>query len=251
MNDMMKQDLQFFDRAENTTGALASRADSYPQSVFELMGFNVALMLVATAGVLSCSILAIVYAWKLGLVIVLAGLPPMLASGYARIRMEGAMDHKISKLFSKSASIASEAVTAIRTVSSLAIETSVLERYAHELDQAIATSTRPLLLIMLPFAFTQTVEYSFLAIGFWCVFSIVFLSQARMPCSRVCDRMLTIGSSQHRYGCRLVSFGDLSMVNFFIGFLSVFFSGQQASILFGFSSSKMHSNAVWEVEASC
>ncbi|KOS45616.1 hypothetical protein ACN38_g3465 [Penicillium nordicum] len=206
VNDMMKQDMQFFDRTENTTGALTSRADSYPQAVFELMGFNIALMLVATTGVLSCSVLAIVYAWKLGLVIVLAGLPPMLASGYARIRMEGAMDHKISRLFSKSASIASETVSAIRTVSSLAIETSVLERYTRELDQAIATSTRPLLLIMLPFAFTQTVEYSFLALGFW-------------------------------YGCRLVSFGDLSMVNFFISFLSVFFSGQQASILFGFSSS--------------
>ncbi|KAJ5401254.1 uncharacterized protein N7487_007150 [Penicillium crustosum] len=206
VNDIMKQDLQFFDRTENTTGALTSRADSYPQAVFELMGFNVGLMLVATTGVLSCSILAMAYAWKLGLVVVLAGLPPMLVSGYARIRMEGAMDHKISKLFSKSASIASEAVTAIRTVSSLAIETSVLERYTHELDQAIATSTTPVLFIMLLFAFTQTVEYSFQALGFW-------------------------------YGCRLVSFGELSMVNFFIGFLSVFFSGQQASILFGFSSS--------------
>lgn len=172
VNDMMKQDMQFFDRTENTTGALTSRADSYPQAVFELMGFNIALMLVATTGVLSCSVLAIVYAWKLGLVIVLAGLPPMLASGYARIRMEGAMDHKISRLFSKSASIASETVSAIRTVSSLAIETSVLERYTRELDQAIATSTRPLLLIMLPFAFTQTVEYSFLALGFWYVYPL-------------------------------------------------------------------------------
>ena len=172
VNDIMKQDLQFFDRAENTTGALASRADSYPQSVFELMGFNVALMLVAATGVFSCSILAIVYAWKLGLVVVLAGLPPMLTAGYARIRMEGAMDHKISKLFSKSASIASEAVTAIRTVSSLAIETSVLERYTHELDQAVATSTRPVLLIMLPFS------------RFLVCLSIVFLSQAQMSCSR-------------------------------------------------------------------
>ncbi|KAF3018323.1 hypothetical protein E8E15_005862 [Penicillium rubens] len=206
VNDMMRQDLQFFDRTENTTGALTSRADSYPQAVFELMGFNVALILVATVGVLSCSVLALAYAWKLGLVIILAGLPPMLLSGYARIRMEGAMDHKISKMFSGSASIASEAVTAIRTVSSLAIETSVLERYTKELDRANATSTKPVLLIMLPFAFTQTVEYSFLALGFW-------------------------------YGCRLVSFGDVSMVNFFISFLSVFFSGQQATILFGFSSS--------------
>lgn len=183
VNDMMRQDLQFFDRTENTTGALTSRADSYPQAVFELMGFNVALILVATVGVLSCSVLALAYAWKLGLVIILAGLPPMLLSGYARIRMEGAMDHKISKMFSGSASIASEAVTAIRTVSSLAIETSVLERYTKELDRANATSTKPVLLIMLPFAFTQTVEYSFLALGFWYVCRI----------RSICSKWLVLG----------------------------------------------------------
>ena len=166
---MLRQDLQFFDRAENTTGALSSRADSYPQAVYELMGFNVALIVIATVSVLSCCILALVYGWRLGVVIVFAGLPPMLASGYARIRMEATMDHNISKRFSTSASIASEAVSSIRTVSSLAIEKTVLDRYTHELDQAIVSSTKPLLMIMLPFAFTQSVEYSFLALGFWSV----------------------------------------------------------------------------------
>lgn len=166
---MLRQDLRFFDRAENTTGALVSRADSNPQAVLELMGFNVALITIAGVGVLSCAILALAYAWKLGLVIVLAGLPPMLISGYIRLRMEAAMDVKISKRFSTSASIASEAMNAIRTVSSLAIETSVLDRYTREVDHAIASSTRPLLQIMIPFAFTQTVEYSFLALGFWYV----------------------------------------------------------------------------------
>ncbi|KAJ3962720.1 hypothetical protein N0V92_000512 [Colletotrichum tropicale] len=141
-----------------------------------------------------------------GVVIVFAGLPPMLFAGYVRIRMESAMDAKISKRFSSSASIASEAITAIRTVSSLAIEKSVLERYTKELDHANSFARRPILLIMLPFAFTQSVEYAFMALGFW-------------------------------YGCRLVSFGNISMVNFFVAFLGVFFSGQQASILFGFSSS--------------
>ncbi|KAJ5112704.1 ABC transporter [Penicillium argentinense] len=206
VNDMLRQDLQFFDRPENTTGALTSRADSYPQAVFELMGFTVALIVVATTSVVACCILAVVYSWRIGVVIVFAGLPPMLVSGWARIRMEAAMDDKISKRFSSSASIASEAVNSIRTVSSLALEKTVLERYTQELDQAIASSTRPLLMIMLPFAFTQSVEYSFLALGFW-------------------------------YGCRLVSYGQVEMVDFFVAFLGVFFSGQQASILFGFSSS--------------
>lgn len=158
---MLKQDLQFFDWPENITGALTSRADSYPQAVFELMGFTVALMVIAIVSVLACCILALVYGWRLGVVIIFAGLPTMLASGYARIKMEGSLDHKIGKRFSASASIASEAVNSIRTVSSLAIEATVLDRYTNELDQAIASSTKPLLLIMLPFAFTQSVEYCF------------------------------------------------------------------------------------------
>ncbi|KAH6867341.1 multidrug resistance protein [Thelonectria olida] len=206
INDILRQDLRFFDRPENTTGALSSRVDSYPQAVFELMGFNIALIFTSVVGVLACCIVALVYGWRLGVVIIFAGLPPLLASGYARIRMEAAMDAKISKRFSMSASIASEAINAIRTISSLAIENSVLDNYNKELDHAISDSFRPILLIMLPFAFTQSVEYAFQALGFW-------------------------------YGCRLVSFGDLSMVNFFVAFLGVFFSGQQASVLFGFAGS--------------
>ncbi|KAH8204908.1 hypothetical protein TruAng_000947 [Truncatella angustata] len=206
LDNILNQDLQFFDRPENTVGALASRIDSYPQAVFELMGFNIALILIATVGVVSCCVVALVYGWKLAVVIVFGGLPPLLLSGYARIRLEGKLEHAISKRFSTSSSIASESVNAIRTVSSLAIEKSVLDNYTRELDDAVTLSTKPILAIMSAFAFTQSVEYSFMALGFW-------------------------------YGCRLVSFGELNMVNFFVAFLGVFFSGQQASILFGFSSS--------------
>lgn len=164
---MLRQDLRFFDRSENTTGALTSRVDSYPQAVYEFMGFTVALVLVSVIGVLSCCILALAYGWRLGVVIIFAGLPPLLFSGYARLKMESAMEAQISKRFAQSASIASEAINAIRTVSSLAIESSVLDNYTAELESAIHDSRRPILLIMLPFAFTQSVEYAFQALGFW------------------------------------------------------------------------------------
>ncbi|KAI0465703.1 ABC transporter, partial [Xylaria cf. heliscus] len=206
LDDILRQDLQFFDYPENSTGALASRIDSHPQALLELMGFNIALILVSVLAVLSSCLIAFAYGWKLALVIVFGGLPPLLAAGYARIRLEGRMESKISKRFSASASIASEAVNAIKTVSSLAIERSILDSYIQEVDYAVTMSTTPILSTMFAFAFTQSVEYSFLALGFW-------------------------------YGCRLVSFGELSLGDFFISFLGVFFSGQQASILFGFTSS--------------
>lgn len=142
------------------------------------MGFNIALILVSTVAVLACSLIAFAYGWKLALVIVFGGLPPLLFAGYARIRLEGRMENTISKNFSTSASIASEAVNAIRTVSSLAIERSILDSYIREVDRAVSMSTAPILSIMFAFAFTQSVEYSFLALGFWWVPAKIHLNHS-------------------------------------------------------------------------
>ncbi|CAM1508090.1 Fc.00g049380.m01.CDS01 [Cosmosporella sp. VM-42] len=206
LDDMLRQDLQFFDRAENTTGALVSRLDSNPQSILELMGFNVGLITIAVLNLVACSILAIAHSWKLGLVVVCGGLPPLVSAGYLKIRLDAKLDRDTSKRYSSSASIASEAVTAIRTVSSLAIEESVLRKYTEELDHAVSGSRKPLLSIMVMFAFTQSIEYWFMALGFW-------------------------------YGCRLLSFDQISMYDFFVAFLGVFFSGQASAQLFQFSTS--------------
>lgn len=206
LNYILRQDIQFFDRKENNTGALASLIDSNPQAILELMGFNVGLILIAVLNLLACSILAIAHSWNLGLVVVLAGLPPLLGTGYLKIRLDAKLDRDTSKRYSASASIASEAVNAIRTVSSLAIEESVLTQYTNELDHALSGSVRPLFSVMICFGFTQAIEYWFMALGFW-------------------------------YGCRLLSMGDVSMYNFFVAFLGVFFCGQSTAQLFQFTTS--------------
>ncbi|KAL6352897.1 hypothetical protein LRP88_13372 [Fusarium phalaenopsidis] len=206
LDDMLRQDLQFFDRDENTTGALVSRVDSNPQSILELMGYNVSLILVCALNVTACSILAIVHSWNLGLVVVCAGLPPLVGAGYLKIRLDAKISRDISERDGASASIASEAIAAIRTVSSLAIEEAVLKRYSAELDHAVADCRRPLFTMMVCFAFTQAIEYWFMALGFW-------------------------------YGCRLLSFDKITIYEFFVAFLGVFFAGQSAAQLFQYSTS--------------
>ncbi|GJN78259.1 hypothetical protein PLIIFM63780_001752 [Purpureocillium lilacinum] len=133
LSAMLRQDLRFFDRPENTVGALISRIDSHAQAVFELMGFSIALIVICIVMILACGILSIATSWKLGLVGVCAGIPPMVLAGYIRIRTETKMDHNIDSRFSNSASVASESVNAIRTVSSLAIEETVLRRWGSKL----------------------------------------------------------------------------------------------------------------------
>lgn len=163
----LRQDLQFFDRSENTVGALISRLDSYPQAILELMGFTVAIILMSAINIVASSVLAIVVSWKLGLVGVFVGLPLMMLGGYARVRLETKMDHEMGQRLSASASVASEAVMAIRTVSSLAIERTVLRKYVDELDLAISQTSGPMFHMMTWFSLTQSVEYFVLALGFW------------------------------------------------------------------------------------
>ncbi|KAJ4250921.1 hypothetical protein NW762_011571 [Fusarium torreyae] len=212
LHSMLRQDLRFFDRPENTVGALVSRIDSQSQAVLELMGFNVALALQSIIIVIASSILALVYAWKLGLVGVFAGMPPLLLAGYSRIRLETKLNTDIDSRFSTSASIASESVNAIRTVSSLAIERDIMERYTAELDNAVSGSTRPPFHMMIWYSLTQSIEFFILALGFW-------------------------------FGSELVSQGEITFAQFIVSFMGVFFSGQAAGIIFGFSSSFTKANS--------
>jgi ATP-binding cassette subfamily B (MDR/TAP) protein 1 len=131
------------------------------------MGFNTALILMAVINVIASSILAIVISWKLGLVGVFAGLPAVLLAGYARIRVETKMDEDIDKSFTQSSSIASETIMAIRTVSSLAIEQTVLNQYTNKLDNSLSESKGPMFHMMIYFSLTQCMEYFVLALGFW------------------------------------------------------------------------------------
>lgn len=169
LDRFLMQDLQFFDRPENTVGALVSRLDAYPQSLLELMGMNLGLILISVVNVVACSVLSLAFSWKLGLVVVFAGLPPLMGSGWLKIRMEAKMEASAKKQYDASASVASEAVTAIRTVSSLTMEGSVLENYTRELQIALKKTSRSVLLMMPWFSMTQSIEYFVLALGFWYV----------------------------------------------------------------------------------
>ncbi|KAK1977033.1 P-loop containing nucleoside triphosphate hydrolase protein [Colletotrichum cereale] len=206
LKGIMKQDLRFFDRPENTVGSLTSRIDSDTQAVTELMGFNIALVALALLNAISSSILAVAVSWKLGLVGVFAGMPPMLLAGYARMRIEAKMDAEINGKFSASASIASETVNCIRTVSSLAIEESMLRKYAGELDAAISSSIWPLCNMMIWSALTQSTEYFVLALGFW-------------------------------WGSKLALEGTITFYQFIVSFMGIYFSGQSSVTFFGYSTS--------------
>lgn len=202
----LRQDMSFFDRPENTTGALVSRLSSEPTSIQELISMNLALMLINIVNLVSSVILAIAYGWKLGLVLALGALPVLVASGYVRIRLEFKFEDDTAARFAKSSGLASEAVMAIRTVSSLALERAIIERYHDSLHNIAREAMLGLGWKMFFYALSQAVPMGVMGLGFW-------------------------------YGGRLVSYGEYSTMQFYTVFIAIVFSGESAAQFFQYSTS--------------
>lgn len=199
-------DQDFFDRAENSSGSLTSKLSSVPTSLMEMISANIALMCIVLVNVLASSILAIAYGWKLGLVVVFGALPILLGSGWVRIRMDQKLEAQAEERFADSAGLATEAVTSIRTISSLTLESAVMDEYKTTMASIINSATRGFLVNMIPYALSQSLEFLSLALGFW-------------------------------YGSRLVASYEYTSEQFFVVFIAVVFGGQAAAQVFGYSTS--------------
>jgi ATP-binding cassette, subfamily B (MDR/TAP), member 1 len=166
-DSIIRQEMQFFDDPDNTAGALASRLSSEPTNLQELFSINIGLILINVVNLLSSCILAIVTGWKLGLVLVFGALPPLVFSGYLKIRLEFQLDDDTATRFASSSGLASEAILAIRTVSSLALENEVIRRFDTSLKGVALTSIKSLWWKMFWYSLSQSISFLAMALGFW------------------------------------------------------------------------------------
>lgn len=163
----LRQDMSFFDDPDHGTGSLVARLSTEPTSIQELLSMNVALILINVVTVLSSSILAIAVGWKLGLVLVFGALPVLVIGGYIRIRLEFKLDDDTAARFAQSSNFASEAVLGIRTVSALALEGAIIERYSAALEGLARDAMGSLGWKMACYALSQSASFLAMALGFW------------------------------------------------------------------------------------
>lgn len=205
-SNILNQDMDFFDLAQNTSGALTSKISALPTSLQEIISANLLLIFIIFINIVASSTLALVYGWKLGLVVIFGGLPPLLLSGYARIRLETGLDSKSSDRFAESAALANEAVGAIKTVSSLTLESSIIKEYSIILGSLVQRAVPSLFGTLFLYALSQAIEFLIMALGFW-------------------------------YGSRLLSRGEYTIDQFYVIFIGVLFAGQAAAQFFGYTTS--------------
>lgn len=207
LQNILRQDIEFFNQPGNTSGALTAKITSIPSSLNDLISANVLLIFIVLVNVTSSSVVAIVYGWKLGLVVVIGGFPPLIAAGYARMRIEVVLERMNADRFSDSATLASESVIAIKTVASLTLESLVIRRYSDLLSGIVSKSIRSLVWNLWFYSLSQAIEFLIMALGFG-------------------------------YGSKLVSRGEYTVSQFYVIFIGVLFAAQAAAQFFSFTASK-------------
>ncbi|KAK5080763.1 hypothetical protein LTR05_008468 [Lithohypha guttulata] len=203
---IIRFDQDFFDDPDNSSGALTAKLSSAPSAVQELMSANVGLMVNVVVNILACSLLAIAFGWKLGLTLVCAGLSLIVVGGYIRIRLDQKLEISTEKQFSSSASLAAETVASIKTISSLTLESSVLQAYNSSLDNIVAKVIRSAMITIIPYSLSQSIDFLVIGFGFW-------------------------------YGSRLIAAGEYTVTQFFVIFIAVVFGGQNAAQFFSYTTS--------------
>lgn len=203
---MVYFDQDFFDRPENSSGSVTSKLSSVPTSLQELMSANLGLLLNVLVNIVSSSALGIAYGWKLGLVIVFGGLTLLIAAGYLRIRLDQKLEASTGDKFADSAGLATEAVTSIRTISSLTLEAPILQQYHDALGDIVAKVIPGLVVTLIPYALSQSIDFLIMALGFW-------------------------------YGSRLIASGEYTTSQFFVIFIAVIFGGQGTAQFFSYTTS--------------
>ncbi|KAM4054689.1 ABC transporter [Hirsutella rhossiliensis] len=200
---MLRQDVAFFDKEENTAGALTSFLSTETTHVAGLSGVTLGTLLMMTTTLIAAITVSLSIGWKLSLVCI-STIPILLGCGFFRFWMLAHFQRRSKAAYASSATFASEAISAIRTVASLTREHDVLKMY----HDALAAQQRRSLISILKSSALYAASQSFLflcfALGFW-------------------------------YGGTLIGKFEYNQFQFFLCFMAIVFGAQSAGSIFSFA----------------
>ncbi|KAF5536332.1 ATP-binding protein cassette subfamily B (MDR TAP) member 1 [Fusarium napiforme] len=200
---MLRQDVAFFDRDENTAGALTSFLSTETTHVAGLSGVTLGTLLMVATTLIAAIALSLAIQWKLSLVCI-SMIPVLLGCGFFRFWILAQFQRRSKVAYDSSAGFASEAISAIRTVASLTREEDVLKQYRDSLAIQQRKSLISVLKSSTLYAASQSLLFACFAVAFF-------------------------------YGGTLLSKFELSMFQFFLCLMAIIFGSQSAGTIFSFA----------------
>ncbi|KAJ3374413.1 Multidrug resistance protein 1, partial [Allomyces arbusculus] len=160
---LIGQEGAFYDRKENSVGALASKLSVESNLVRKLVGDVLGTITSVLVSLLVGCILALTKGWQLALVVI-ACVPFILVSGVVQARMLRGLGREAAE--NEASQIASEAVANVRTIASLGLERHFIGEYYERLQAPYREARRDALLGALTFGASSAVMFIVYAVSF-------------------------------------------------------------------------------------
>ncbi|UZP34635.1 hypothetical protein NXS19_002451 [Fusarium pseudograminearum] len=202
LRDMLYQELSFFDDDSRSSGTLIGRIAGDPKQVEGVFGLNLASATSSVFTIVGCLIISLTFGWKLGLVGLCVTVPIMMVSGFWKFRHELQFDQMNAAVFAESSQFASEAIGAMRTVSSLTMESAINNRYKQLLDGHVEAARRKAQWTAVIFGFAESATLGCQALILW-------------------------------YGGRLISSGEYSLEAFMVSYMAIINGVEYAGQILG------------------
>ncbi|KAK7208339.1 P-loop containing nucleoside triphosphate hydrolase protein, partial [Myxozyma melibiosi] len=201
--NMMRQDISFFDRDENTTGSLTSMLSQDAQFVEGFGGATFGQVMNAGMIIFTAIIFSLIIAWNLAIVCIVC-IPVVMGAGFWRFYVLSVFQNTTKKSNEAAGSYACEAVSAIRTVASLTREDDVMEKYHHIIEEQGLKSKNASKQSALWYGVAQSVQFFILALAFW-------------------------------YGSTFIRREEYSLFQFYVTYSTVIVGAESAGIMFAFA----------------
>ena len=131
---MLRQEIGWFDRDENSTGALCSRLSSGAQAVLGVTGSNAGQILGGITTLCFGIGVGVYYNWRLGL-LASAFMPPLCFGLTVNVRLMLTKTSSLRKALEQASKTSADAISNIRTVAGLRCEDVMVYKHAKSLDE--------------------------------------------------------------------------------------------------------------------
>lgn len=200
---ILRQNIHYFDQEQHSIGALTALLSSAPTDLNGLSGPVLGALLTFIATILGGIVLSLIVGWKLALVCT-ATIPLVAGFGWVRLIALTSFAEKMKETHQDSATYASEAASAIRTVASLTMENRVLKHYDSILMRQSKASISSILQASALYAASMSITMLCCALAFW-------------------------------YGGNLLASREYTVLQFFICFAALVSGAQTAGVVFSYA----------------
>ncbi|XP_076472534.1 ATP-dependent translocase ABCB1-like [Babylonia areolata] len=156
--NLLRQDVAYFDDPHHATGALTTRLATDASTVKTATGIRIALALQAVTGMVAGVVIAFVYGWKLALV-VMGTLPLIGLSSAIQMKVMMGNQKEDTKHLEVAGKTSSETIDNISTVQSLTREPHFYDKYCTQLRVPYKKNLRNAQVYALAYAFSSSLIY--------------------------------------------------------------------------------------------